>query len=139
MKAKQMALLLVAALALAGCGTRVLMRTPVAEPQRAEATGWLEALSAAAPVESGPIIQSLGAATPEVLPGQPVALQALVVHPDGQPIALRWRAQGGVLTADAGQAVAWIPPQSSGTYAITVVASDPKGREAVGTMRLVVP
>lgn len=141
MKAK-LAAGLALTLVLGACGMRVPMRAPVAEPERA-APDWLLAESApvAAPAlpDAGPIIQALTTATPQVSPGQPVALQAQVVHPEGQPVALRWQAQGGVLTADAGLAVAWIPPDRPGTYAIRVVAVDPKGRETTGTLRLVVP
>lgn len=87
---------------------------------------------------ANPILQILTPAINDVVPGQPVALSVTASHPKELPMAFAWAATGGILSADAGKAVSWTPPQSPGAYVVTVVVTDQQGGLATGRMNLIV-
>jgi hypothetical protein len=68
-----------------------------------------------------PIITGLRNTTAEPsVRGVPNNLEALITNVNGIPLTIHWRASAGVLSDSTGPDAVWIPPDSIGTYEVTI-------------------
>ncbi len=82
-----------------------------------------------------PVIRSLTADADWVAPGGSIGLHASALSSDG--LTYRWSASQGSFNG-TGARVQWNAPQQVGMYEATVTVANPAGREATGSMILIV-
>lgn len=70
-------------------------------------------------------------------PGKENTLLCAARDPDGNPLTYTWSAENGTIKGE-GQKVAWLPPDATGDYEISVKVNNGKGGEASFSKRFTV-
>lgn len=84
-------------------------------------------------VNEAPAVR-ISADRPAVFPGGAIRLTCAASDPDGDPVAISWRASGGSVSATSGPTTGWSSPARD-RYTITCAATDPKGRRRARASR----
>jgi hypothetical protein len=84
-----------------------------------------------------PIITSLEAEAPWTTPSSSIQVTCNASDPNGDELSYNWSASEGNITG-IGPAVTWTAPGEIGIYDITVVVNDGQGKNATGSITLIV-
>jgi len=101
------------------------------------AVGVTLALTMGGEGNKAPVISTLTAAPPVVLPGGYSTITCAASDPEGSPVTYAWTATGGTISG-IGSIVSWIAPGVAGTFTVGVTVSDGEGGTADGSVTVAV-
>lgn len=96
-----------------------------------------QSLTIAVSANQNPIISSFNANPSTILYGGSTTLTCVATDPDGDVVRYSWTASEGNITG-VGDKVTWIAPNKGGEFTVTVIASDGKGGETRGDVKITV-
>jgi hypothetical protein len=88
-------------------------------------------------VNHPPVIDSLTAKPQKVKKAMTSTIECLASDPEGDKLSYTWSASGGNISGE-GSVVAWVAPNTFGTYTITVSVIDGRGGETTKSIDIVV-
>jgi len=112
-------ILVVAILLIGGC-------TPANQPRGGEATTQLTINVVA--INHPPVIDSLTTERGRVNKAAVLNVECIASDPDGDELSYMWSADRGNISGN-GPIAAWVAPNATGIYTITVTITDDRGRE----------
>ncbi|MBN1856385.1 MAG: hypothetical protein JW846_05460, partial [Dehalococcoidia bacterium] len=97
-----------------------------------------EAMGVPSVAGGAPIITSLRADSPRLIPGESYLLTCMASDMEDDELSFQWLSTEGTLEADGQSTAVWTAPDETGVYLVTVVVSDDNGNQTNKDIRLVV-
>lgn len=110
----------------------------VADGKGGTATNSVDVEVEVAVVNNPPVITSVVAADPSVLPGGSTTVTCTATDADGDTLTYTWSAPDGGSFTGTGNSVTWHAPAAEDTYAVEVTVSDGNGGTDSGSTNIVV-